>query len=200
MMKAHDPRIHCASTAPLRCRHRKRPPAPFRRNPARPLQRDLQWAGDSPEKHQRLFVVTVPPVRRKWGKKLMASLSAAGFIREDSGNAQWRTPQEAGHGRKTVRAIEPPGRGPEFRHRRFRRRRRRRRHRPAGLTLHARPRPGANSHHRARASGRLHRRQNRGQPARWKKSGRHLPSSPHGPDRSRRPHHAARPRIPRRPL
>jgi 3-dehydroquinate synthase len=28
---------------------------------------------------QRLFVVTVSPVRRKWGKKLMASLSAAGF-------------------------------------------------------------------------------------------------------------------------
>jgi 3-dehydroquinate synthase len=36
-------------------------------------------AGDSPAKHQRLFVVTAPPVRRKWGKKLMASLSAAGF-------------------------------------------------------------------------------------------------------------------------
>ena len=36
-------------------------------------------AGDSPAKHQRLFVVTVPPVRRKWGKKLMASLAAAGF-------------------------------------------------------------------------------------------------------------------------
>jgi 3-dehydroquinate synthase len=31
--------------------------------------------GDS----KRLFVITVPPVRRKWGKKLMASLSAAGF-------------------------------------------------------------------------------------------------------------------------
>ena len=28
---------------------------------------------------KRLFVVTVPPVRRKWGKKLMTSLSAAGF-------------------------------------------------------------------------------------------------------------------------
>ncbi len=28
---------------------------------------------------KRLFVVTVPPVRRKWGKKLMASLTAAGF-------------------------------------------------------------------------------------------------------------------------
>jgi 3-dehydroquinate synthase len=27
----------------------------------------------------RLFVVTTPPVRRKWGKKLMDSLSAAGF-------------------------------------------------------------------------------------------------------------------------
>jgi 3-dehydroquinate synthase len=27
----------------------------------------------------RLFVVTVPPVRQKWGKKLMTSLSAAGF-------------------------------------------------------------------------------------------------------------------------
>jgi 3-dehydroquinate synthase len=27
----------------------------------------------------RLFVVTTPPVRRRWGKKLMASLSAAGF-------------------------------------------------------------------------------------------------------------------------
>jgi 3-dehydroquinate synthase len=36
-------------------------------------------AGDSPAKHSSLFVVTVPPVRRKWGKKLMASLSAAGF-------------------------------------------------------------------------------------------------------------------------
>jgi 3-dehydroquinate synthase len=28
---------------------------------------------------QHLFVVTVPPVRRKWGKKLLGSLSAAGF-------------------------------------------------------------------------------------------------------------------------
>ncbi|MBZ5600173.1 MAG: 3-dehydroquinate synthase [Acidobacteriia bacterium] len=28
---------------------------------------------------ERLFVVTVPPVRQKWGSKLMASLSAAGF-------------------------------------------------------------------------------------------------------------------------
>jgi 3-dehydroquinate synthase len=27
----------------------------------------------------RLFVVTVPPVRRKWGKKLLSSLTAAGF-------------------------------------------------------------------------------------------------------------------------
>lgn len=36
-------------------------------------------ARDLPAKHPRLFVVTVPPVRRKWGKKLMASLSAAGF-------------------------------------------------------------------------------------------------------------------------
>jgi 3-dehydroquinate synthase len=36
-------------------------------------------AGDSPATHQRLFVVTVPPVRRKWGKKLLSSLAAAGF-------------------------------------------------------------------------------------------------------------------------
>src|ERR1700694_2929634 len=38
-------------------------------------------AGDSPSKasRARVFVITVPPVRRKWGKKLMASLSAAGF-------------------------------------------------------------------------------------------------------------------------
>jgi 3-dehydroquinate synthase len=35
--------------------------------------------GDAPAKHERLFIVTVPPVRRKWGKKLMVSLSAAGF-------------------------------------------------------------------------------------------------------------------------
>jgi len=28
---------------------------------------------------QQVFVVTVPPVRRKWGKKLLASLSTAGF-------------------------------------------------------------------------------------------------------------------------
>lgn len=31
---------------------------------------------------RRVFVVTVAPVRRKWGKKLMASLSAAGFEAE----------------------------------------------------------------------------------------------------------------------
>jgi 3-dehydroquinate synthase len=29
--------------------------------------------------HRQCFVVTVPPVRRRWGKKLMMSLSAAGF-------------------------------------------------------------------------------------------------------------------------
>ncbi len=29
--------------------------------------------------NKKLFVVTVPPVRKRWGKKLMASLSAAGF-------------------------------------------------------------------------------------------------------------------------
>src|SRR2546428_11275947 len=31
---------------------------------------------------RRLFVVTVPRERREWGKKLMASLSAAGFMPE----------------------------------------------------------------------------------------------------------------------
>jgi 3-dehydroquinate synthase len=35
-------------------------------------------AGHSPARHQRLFVLTVSPVR-KWGKKLLASLSSAGF-------------------------------------------------------------------------------------------------------------------------
>jgi 3-dehydroquinate synthase len=29
--------------------------------------------------HERLFVITVSPVRRKWGKKLVTSLAAAGF-------------------------------------------------------------------------------------------------------------------------
>ncbi len=36
-------------------------------------------AVDSPAKHRSLFVLTVSPVRRKWGKKLLASLSSAGF-------------------------------------------------------------------------------------------------------------------------
>lgn len=31
-------------------------------------------------RHRRLFVVTVPPVKRRWGKKLMRSLSAAGCV------------------------------------------------------------------------------------------------------------------------
>ena len=31
------------------------------------------------ENRQQVFVVTVPPVRRKWGKKLLTSLSVAGF-------------------------------------------------------------------------------------------------------------------------
>jgi 3-dehydroquinate synthase len=35
------------------------------------------WAAKAGGK--RLFVVTVPPVRRKWGKKLMGSLATAGF-------------------------------------------------------------------------------------------------------------------------
>jgi len=35
-------------------------------------------AGDSPAR-TTVFVITVPPVRRKWGKKLMTSLTAAGF-------------------------------------------------------------------------------------------------------------------------
>ncbi len=35
--------------------------------------------GDSPAKHSSLFVITVPPVRRKWAQKLLGSLSAAGF-------------------------------------------------------------------------------------------------------------------------
>jgi 3-dehydroquinate synthase len=37
--------------------------------------------GGSPAKpsHTGVFVITVPPVRRKWGKKLMTSLTAAGF-------------------------------------------------------------------------------------------------------------------------
>jgi 3-dehydroquinate synthase len=37
--------------------------------------------GSSPAKPSRtgVFVITVPPVRRKWGKKLMTSLAAAGF-------------------------------------------------------------------------------------------------------------------------
>jgi len=35
---------------------------------------------DLVENDKRLFVITVPPVRRKWGKKLMASLTAAGFF------------------------------------------------------------------------------------------------------------------------
>jgi len=34
------------------------------------------------ESDRRVFVVTVPPVRRKWGKKLMTSLNAAGLSAE----------------------------------------------------------------------------------------------------------------------
>ena len=36
-------------------------------------------SANSRSKARSLFVVTVPPVRRRWGKKLNASLSAAGF-------------------------------------------------------------------------------------------------------------------------
>ncbi len=43
------------------------------------LQRAGAYLREVLSDRQRVFVVTVPPVRRKWGKKLMASLSAAGF-------------------------------------------------------------------------------------------------------------------------
>ena len=45
------------------------------------MLREIFAAGSSSAKSKgkRLFVVTVPAVRRKWGKKLMASFSAAGF-------------------------------------------------------------------------------------------------------------------------
>ncbi len=43
------------------------------------LQRAGAYLREVLSDRQRVFVVTVPPVRRKWGRKLMASLSAAGF-------------------------------------------------------------------------------------------------------------------------
>ena len=44
------------------------------------LLREVFGGSDSSKAgKKRLFVVTVPPVRRKWGKKLITSLSAAGF-------------------------------------------------------------------------------------------------------------------------
>ena len=43
------------------------------------LQRAGAYLREVLSDRQRVFVVTVPPVRRKWGRKLMASLFAAGF-------------------------------------------------------------------------------------------------------------------------
>jgi 3-dehydroquinate synthase len=43
------------------------------------LQRAGAYLREVLSDRQRVFVVTVPPVRRQWGTKLMASLSAAGF-------------------------------------------------------------------------------------------------------------------------
>src|SRR2546422_11709238 len=43
------------------------------------LQRADAYLREVLSDRQRVFVVTLPPVRRKWGRKLMASLSAAGF-------------------------------------------------------------------------------------------------------------------------
>ncbi len=45
------------------------------------MLREVFAAESSPvkSKGKRLFVVTVPAVRRRWGKKLTASFSAAGF-------------------------------------------------------------------------------------------------------------------------
>jgi 3-dehydroquinate synthase len=44
------------------------------------LLREVFGGSDSSKAgKKRLFVATVPPVRRKWGKKLITSLSAAGF-------------------------------------------------------------------------------------------------------------------------
>ncbi len=39
----------------------------------------ISGAADDSAARTRVFVITVPPVRRKWGKKLMTSLTAAGF-------------------------------------------------------------------------------------------------------------------------
>src|SRR5215813_14632323 len=43
------------------------------------LQRAGETLRESFAAGKRLFLVTVPPVRRKWGKKLMASLASSGF-------------------------------------------------------------------------------------------------------------------------
>jgi 3-dehydroquinate synthase len=40
---------------------------------------EISGAADDSAARTRVFVITVPPVRRKWGKKLMTSLTAAGF-------------------------------------------------------------------------------------------------------------------------
>ena len=47
---------------------------------------------------RNLFVVTVPPVRRKWNKALMMSLLAAGFTRQTGADARRRALQKAGYG------------------------------------------------------------------------------------------------------
>ena len=78
----NDPHHHRASSATLRRRHRQRPPqrsGETLRDLFRVIFNGNSATADSSAKHQRLFLVAVPPVRRKWGKKLLASLSAAGF-------------------------------------------------------------------------------------------------------------------------
>ena len=43
------------------------------------LQRAGEYLREVLQEHEQLFVITVLPVRQKWGKKLLASLAAAGF-------------------------------------------------------------------------------------------------------------------------
>ena len=51
----------------------------------------------------RIFVVTVPPVRKRWGSKLLTSLKAAGFTPRSHRDARRRTCEAPGERSKPWR-------------------------------------------------------------------------------------------------
>jgi hypothetical protein len=128
----------------------------------------------------KVFVVTAPPVRRRWGAKLLRSLTSAGFKPQVLQIPDGEPAKKLATIETMAERLVSPGRRPQSGSDRAGRRRGRRCHRIALLPLHAWCGPGSDSDHRPGPGGCLGWRQDCREPWGREESARNLSPSAGG--------------------